>query len=154
MPGTKPVENHSPSEVSRMPRITPYYTLSPDEICDLMTLCHISERMWSEMGPPSALVRPATIRSRRIPLAHRTVPLGVGVDPPLQKNLYLGHALKMQLLYPPTQRHTHTHTSASGLPIIFVLPSQTANVNRLSNCNENSSRLLQQTSSSFSRQHC
>lgn len=32
---------------------------------------------------------------------------------------------------------THTHTHASGLPIIFMLLSQTANINRLSNCNEN-----------------
>lgn len=31
--------------------------------------------------------------------------------------------------------NTHTHTS--GLPIIFMLLSQTANINRLSNCNEN-----------------
>ncbi len=33
--------------------------------------------------------------------------------------------------------HTHTRTHASGLPIIFMLLSQTANINRLSNCNEN-----------------
>ncbi len=32
---------------------------------------------------------------------------------------------------------THAHTHASGLPIIFMLLSQTANINRLSNCNEN-----------------
>lgn len=48
-------------------------------------------------------------------------------------------ALSLQLTcnYQGATSRCHTHTHASGLPIIFMLLSQTAKINRLSNCNEN-----------------